>query len=1331
MADGFKAHLLDEPRVRILTVGIDKDKLTAAAKVHRLHILHSFRPLPWRQMVRRRHSLPMLALLFIGISMASAQQAPLIWRVDFEDGKAPHSLIARKEPDAGKVLVASDVAFRGGKSLLHEHKANVPGNYVTTVFALATPLRKDTPYTFSCWARGELTGGGAVIAVQYAGGSFNGTRMDKSFDWMQFSVTFKPKEELKAVQLRFSSWPPFGRMWIDEMVLIEGDKPLPAPEGRATDARKATELFVSPKGDDKNNGASAAAPFGTVQRAVFDAVPGSIITLLPGVYPGNITLKPGTPEKPITLRAARAGRVFLGSASAVTGLQLVKGMEYTYATPMPAAPATLTEVDTGKVLRYMAAVQDVEELAGTYAFDDKTKTLYIHPTDSAGVAHHLFRSVDNGTGIVMGDYTVVRGLALTGFGDCGIKGVNLKGAVIEGCKLYYNGYGIQMSGGRDGIIRGNEAWGNRSGYNEGAQIFIGCNPPVEGFLVENNYVHDSPRIGIRFYSGTATNCTTRGNRIFNNHYGFWYKVNDMEGELVAEGNVAFDNVNFDLGAPIMLNNTYGAFGGERSVLGPADFATRELQGDPKFADPSWHDYRLQSDSPARGKGPDGKDPGAFPYDGSALYVKADGDDARDGTSLASAWKTLAKATKSLKPGQTLYVEPGTWNEPFVLTNLKSDPSMPTLIRVRGKGQAQVQRVELTGCASVEINGLRVTGAEGEGFLIESSQKVVLSHCASARNTASGITVARSSEVSIKHCAFWRNGDAGLTATQTDDLELVSSMVAHNGAGQVSLANVKSYYGNFNAYQAPAGDRIGQLFTGAAAETTATDLNAWRQLTQSEEQSLMLQAGPPAADKGDFRVSSSEAIACAGRYGQPIGPDGMVAAQKTARKPVERVEVVSTTRTSANVAFWTPGRVAGTVIEWGKTPRYGSVHDRASESYGEYETLHTVSLLGLDPDTTYHFRVGFRDFSAAAEEKVGGKDPIRWSEDFTLKTSAKDPEPRMLHVALSGDDRNDGLTPQTAWRTLLKAAREARAGDTVTIAPGRYMELLRPFQTGTAEDRRVTFRAEKPLSVFLDAGLIRHVRSGRSHCIQVQSKAYMTFENLTCEKAENYDNGGYRGGIGYSGLISISGSAAIDIRSCVMDGRYRWMGCMWVFEAGKMPGVPEAIPAFTVTDSVLYSGWRALGINSTRPAVFRNCLFSRNMTGMITEIGAQNSVVLRNCILQSNLLSKQGSKLLNKPAIYDSDYNCFTWDAENKSRWIGPELGGLKAWQDKAKQDMHSLEADPGFPFTRKAGFGIAGKTDMVTPLAISDFILPADSPCKGKGEKGEDIGPRWEKFLDN
>ena len=1268
---------------------------------------------------------------------ALAQPAPL-WKADFEDGKLPQAIIPN--PAGGRQILDDSVSFRGGKSVLHVHSADVNGNYVDNSLILPIVLKKGVRYTFSCWARSEITSGGVRIGIQFAGGSVDGTRIDKSFDWTQFTCSFTPAADIANAQLRLTSWPGYGLVWFDEAALVEGDKPLPPPDGAPRDDRQPREVFVSSAaGQDSNDGASPDKAFKSVRAALLWACPGSTITLLPGFYPGDIVLKPGQKDKPITLRAQHKGRVFLGATTPLAGFEKAPGKEYTWSAPLASAPNSLMQSDTGRALRHMASVEDVEELAGSYFFDASAKRVYVHPTDSAGVAHHTYEPFNPGVGVTMAAHTVVDGLTLTGFGDAAIRSISADNVVVQNCVAHHNGYGIEFRDGLDCVIRNNEVWSNRPSYDEGAQIHIsGANKGAERFLVEGNYAHDSPRIGIRFYGGRAKDCTVRGNMVQRCAYGFWFKMNQTQDGLLAERNVAFGNSTYDLGAPIMRHNTYGSFGGERSIRGDTDLITHEFKADAKFADPASNDFRFQSDSPARAKAPDGSDLGAFPYDDSVRYVRPDGDDANDGASLAKAWKTLEHATKTLKAGQTLYIEPGEWTNSIILEGLRSAPDKPTRLRVRGKSKTSVPSVLVRNCAHVEIDGVRASQTqekEGNAIHVTGSEAISVRNC-SASSLGVGIVVDQSTRVSIDHCAIVDNGTGGIAVLLSTDVALTSTLVARNGLKemlpQVSIGpDVRSFYAEFNAY-VPMPRQF--MFSLRDRDTRVCEnLAAWRAASGLDSQSLEV---PPSAfpglDKGDFRVPTGAPLSFAGRYNTPVGPDGVMPAERIARKPFERVEVLSTTPTSANVTFWTPGLIAGTVIEWGKTDKYGSTHDRASEMYGEYETFHTVSLLGLEPATTYHFRVGYRDFNATAEQKVNGQDPIRWSEDFTLTTAARELDPRNLFVATDGDDTRDGLTPATAWRSLRKAAREARAGDTVTLAPGRYMEPLRPLQTGTSGTRRITFRAEKPLTVFLDGGLIKFVREGRPYCIAVESKAWMTFENLTCERNSHYDFGGYRGGIGYSGQISVSGSAAVEFKACVMDGRSRWMGNMWLFEAGKMPGVPADQPAITAVDTLFLNGWRALGVNAVRPCVFRNCAITRSMTGMITELGGgAPKLLFRNSIIGSLILSKRGNVLINNPAIYDSDYNCFLWDPENQNRFIIKDVKGLAGWREQTKQDAHSLETDPGWPLSRKLGYGAGNSGEVsLAPLAISDFVLPPDSPCRGKGENGADIGPRWDRYLE-
>lgn len=59
--------------------------------------------------------------------------------------------------------------------------------------------------------------------------------------------------------------------------------------------------------------------------------------------------------------------------------------------------------------------------------------------------------------------------------------------------------------------------------------------------------------------------------------------------------------------------------------------------------------------------------------------------------------------------------------------------------------------------------------------------------------------------------------------------------------------------------------------------------------------------------------------------------------------------------------------------------------------------------------------------------------------------------RILYVDSStGSDVNDGLSPDKAWKTLLHAAKEIRAGDHVKVAPGVYRGGIRIYAKGTPE-----------------------------------------------------------------------------------------------------------------------------------------------------------------------------------------------------------------------------------------------------------------------------------------
>jgi len=64
---------------------------------------------------------------------------------------------------------------------------------------------------------------------------------------------------------------------------------------------------------------------GEVTAVIARAAPGDTIMLAAGFYEGGWTLRAGAPGKPITLRAERAGRVFVGHVDTLSGLDQVDG----------------------------------------------------------------------------------------------------------------------------------------------------------------------------------------------------------------------------------------------------------------------------------------------------------------------------------------------------------------------------------------------------------------------------------------------------------------------------------------------------------------------------------------------------------------------------------------------------------------------------------------------------------------------------------------------------------------------------------------------------------------------------------------------------------------------------------------------------------------------------------------------------------------------------------------------------------------------------------------------------------------------------------------------
>ncbi len=127
----------------------------------------------------------------------------------------------------------------------------------------------------------------------------------------------------------------------------------------------------------------------------------------------------------------------------------------------------------------------------------------------------------------------------------------------------------------------------------------------------------------------------------------------------------------------------------------------------------------------------------FVVAGTSYYVTKSGKDTNVGTSEATAWLTIQKAANSAKPGSTVYIGPGTYNEtvtvnvqgtakdgsitftsliptnPPVISGKQAKVQAPdgslTLIYLEKKSYLRFVNLVLTGLTSPDCSGVRIIG----------------------------------------------------------------------------------------------------------------------------------------------------------------------------------------------------------------------------------------------------------------------------------------------------------------------------------------------------------------------------------------------------------------------------------------------------------------------------------------------------------------------------------------------------------------------------------------------------------------------------------------------
>lgn len=91
---------------------------------------------------------------------------------------------------------------------------------------------------------------------------------------------------------------------------------------------------------------------------------------------------------------------------------------------------------------------------------------------------------------------------------------------------------------------------------------------------------------------------------------------------------------------------------------------------------------------------------------------------------------------------------------------------------------------------------------------------------------------------------------------------------------------------------------------------------------------------------------------------------------------------------------------------------------------------------------------------------------------------------------AGDDANDGLSPEAAWKTLETANETLRAGEGVTLLEGLYADGRIQPQNSGAPDKYILYQGEKGAQVIVRALTQRPEVGSNDAVITLDDKDYI-------------------------------------------------------------------------------------------------------------------------------------------------------------------------------------------------------------------------------------------------
>ncbi len=894
------------------------------------------------------------------------------------------------------------------------------------------------------------------------------------------------------------------------------------------DAERAA-VYVTRDGDDTQDGTTRETAFASLQRAVNALQPGQTLVMGPGEYFGAVVVDHlGSLDAETVIRAEIPGTVLLRGDIPAPTFQPVPDYRRVFVGDFAAEHEIqmINELDTLRVLPGAPNIAELEYAPGRFYQDRAAGKLYVSSSDTQPADRHCYTLTVVGThGLYLDTPRRVRveGLTVTGFNSAvglpygqqtlwatyGIFIKNGQHSVVSNCQAYLNGRGIGVSNeydttAGDNLITGCRAWGNGGVGLEydtgGIDLLYARRDQVRDCVAFLNQAN-----GISMRGGVTDHREADASFVYNSlawgnlEYDFWIKAG--ENFNFFDHSVACGKTGNTNHLRQCVTGTGAAQGLDSVVLSEEP----DLDLDREFADPDNGDFRLQARSRFRRAAPGRADRGAFAYQENIRYLAPAGRDHADGLSVDRAFGTLRRALAGMSAGDTLYLTPGLYREDVTVA-LHGTRQAPIIVRGRGREPAVIAgKVRVAASSHVTFERVHFT------------QDVV---------------VQQSDAICFANCVFLGSGTS-LTAAHTDGLRVTQSSFTGFAAAALRLTDSTGAHLAGNLYDNRTGPAI-QLFTPDAVRYSgyngyADVQRAW-QLGEGTGERAEPQAPRDLAVReiaADFApaghsVTLADPVRAAGGgiTGNPLGASRRDIPRENLRL-LDGPTLHSVSATTANIEWFT-SHPAVTTVSWGRSP---SVENQTTVNVNRFGSF---SLTGLDPGTTYYFRI---DALAIPDQVAIVADPVTVdSQLLRFTTKATDDAAKTYYVAPQGRDDNSGLTPDQPLRTIQQAANLVNVGDSVIVAGGTYRETVRIRATGSP-GAPIAFRGRPGELVLLDGAdaLI-------DFAFVIGRKSHLRFDNFFFANhgARVSHSGAWEPQMG--GQFNICESRDIQISRVLSDGR---------------------------------------------------------------------------------------------------------------------------------------------------------------------------------------------------